>query len=158
MLDSPLYRALAVLVLLAVASLVWWVVSRRRGTFRPAGRLRVSDDGGSGHLEAVAGAVGPSFIPGERLTLVQFSSEFCSPCRRSSQTWRRLVEEDDGVTFVELDVADHLDLTRRFQVLTTPSTILLDATGARVGRVSGAPTPRRAAEAAGALEPIGLTA
>jgi len=48
---------------------------------------------------------------------------------------------------VDLDVAQHLDLVRRFDVLRTPTVLLLDPRGTVVGRMSGA-TDRQHALAA----------
>jgi hypothetical protein len=46
----------------------------------------------------------------------------------------------EGVTHVEIDAEHHLDATRAFGILRTPTTIVLDASGAEVTRATGAPT------------------
>jgi hypothetical protein len=45
----------------------------------------------------------------------------------------------DGVRHVELDAESHLELVRRLDILRTPTTLVLDSTGAVVKRASGAP-------------------
>lgn len=86
---------------------------------------------------------------GATATFLQLSSEVCTPCRRTHAVLTALADERDGVTHVDLDVAEHLDLVRQFDVLRTPTVLLLDPAGVVVGRMSGA-TSR--AQAVGALD------
>jgi thioredoxin-like negative regulator of GroEL len=77
---------------------------------------------------------------GERATIVQFSSTFCAPCRSTRYVVERAVATSDGVAYVDLDVADHLELGERLGIDVTPTVLVLDATGAVVRRASGVPT------------------
>jgi hypothetical protein len=45
-----------------------------------------------------------------------------------------------GVTHVEVDAEHHLEATRALGILRTPTTVVLDASGAEVTRATGAPT------------------
>ena len=94
---------------------------------------------------------------GTRATFVQFSSEVCTPCRRTAAVLAALVSEHDDLSHVEMDVVEHLDLVRRFSIMRTPTILLLDAHGVVVGRMSGA-TDRRHALAALDSCPGGVTA
>ena len=94
---------------------------------------------------------------GARATFVQFSSEVCAPCRRTHAVLAQLVSEHDDLSHVEMDVVEHLDLVRRFGIMRTPTTLLLDARGVVVGRMSGA-TDRRHALAALDSCPGGVSA
>ncbi|TDW90668.1 thiol-disulfide isomerase/thioredoxin [Kribbella pratensis] len=76
---------------------------------------------------------------GERATLLQFSSAFCAPCRVTRRTLAEVECMVDGVRHVELDAESHLELVRRLDILRTPTTLVLDSTGAVVKRASGAP-------------------
>jgi thiol-disulfide isomerase/thioredoxin len=76
---------------------------------------------------------------GERATLLQFSSAFCAPCRATRRTLAEVEGMVDGVRHVELDAEHHLELVRRLDILRTPTTLVLDSTGAIVKRASGAP-------------------
>ncbi|NIK54489.1 thioredoxin domain-containing protein [Kribbella shirazensis] len=76
---------------------------------------------------------------GERATLLQFSSAFCAPCRATRRTLAEVETMVDGVRHVELDAESHLELVRRLDILRTPTTLVLDGTGAVVKRASGAP-------------------
>ena len=77
---------------------------------------------------------------GERATLLQLSSAFCAPCRATRQVLEQVTSQVDGVAHVEVDAEQHLDLVRRLKVMRTPTTLVLDATGAEVGRAGGVPT------------------
>lgn len=77
---------------------------------------------------------------GERATLLQFSSAFCAPCRATRRVLEDVAGLVDGVSHVEVDAEHHLDATRAFGILRTPTTIVLDAGGREVTRASGAPS------------------
>lgn len=74
---------------------------------------------------------------GERATLVQFSTEFCTYCGPTRELLAELASERDGVAFVEIDAADRMDLTRRLRVMSTPTVLVLGADGAIERRSSG---------------------
>jgi thiol-disulfide isomerase/thioredoxin len=76
---------------------------------------------------------------GERVTLVQFSSAFCAPCRATRQVLARVAATTDGVSHVEIDAESHLDLVRRFGITRTPTTLVLDRRGRVVQRSTGVP-------------------
>ena len=80
--------------------------------------------------------------PGERATLLQFSSAFCAPCRATRRVLSEVVDLVSGVAHVEVDAEQHLELVRRLDVRKTPTTLVLDAAGREVKRASG--QPRRA--------------
>jgi hypothetical protein len=77
---------------------------------------------------------------GERATLLQFSSAFCAPCRATRRVLGEVTGLVEGVAHVEVDAEHHLEATRAFGILRTPTTVVLDATGAEVTRATGAPT------------------
>ena len=88
---------------------------------------------------------------GSRATLVQFSTDFCQPCRAARQVLADAAAAP-GVEHVEVDAADRDDLVRRFAVRRTPTLLVLDAGGRVVRRASGVPAPaevRTALAAAG---------
>ncbi len=120
---------LVCLGVLAAAS-VFGLVHRLR-----SGRMRMRDKDGLRRLTA-AEIGGPL---GERATLVQFSSAFCAPCRATRRTLSEVAGMIDGVTHVEIDAEDHLDLVRELSVLKTPTVLVLDGTGAVARRAAGQP-------------------
>lgn len=84
--------------------------------------------------EAVA-----STTPGERATLVQFSSAFCAPCRATRRVLADVAGAVPGVVHLDIDAEQHLDVVRRLDIVRTPTTIVLDASGNEVARAAGAP-------------------
>jgi thiol-disulfide isomerase/thioredoxin len=76
---------------------------------------------------------------GERATLVQFSSAFCAPCRATKRVLGEVAELVDGVTHVEIDAEQNLDLVRRLGVMRTPTVFVLDPAGKIVRRAAGQP-------------------
>lgn len=88
---------------------------------------------------------------GERATLVQFSTAFCQPCRATRQVLSHFARTDSGVVHVDIDAEANLDLVRRLGVMRTPTTFVLDASGAIRHRASG---PLRLADARAAVKAV----
>ena len=76
---------------------------------------------------------------GQRVTLLQFSSAFCTPCRATRVLLADITSELDGVKHIDIDAEDNLELVRRLDIRTTPTTLLLDKYWIEVGRAVGAP-------------------
>jgi thiol-disulfide isomerase/thioredoxin len=76
---------------------------------------------------------------GARATLVQFSSAFCAPCRATRRVLTEVADMVPGVSHVEIDAEDHLDLVRELDILKTPTVLVLDADGRIVRRATGQP-------------------
>lgn len=130
-------RPLLIVAVLAVATAVglWWRARNGRYTAVDPALLA-----GGPADESAPDALGPDEIGaalGARGTFVQLSSEVCAPCRRTHAVLETLAAEHDDLVHVDLDVTEHLELVRRFNVLRTPTTLVLDAGGAVVGRLSG---------------------
>lgn len=139
---------IAVLLLAVVAALALGL--RRRhvdGRFRSP-----SPDHDTAWQQIVA--ADPGARPGERATLVQFSSAFCAPCRTARVVLGEVAAREEGVRHVELDAEHHLELVRRLDVRRTPTTLLLDRDGHEVLRAAGAP---RKEQVLAALAAIGST-
>jgi thiol-disulfide isomerase/thioredoxin len=88
--------------------------------------------------DAVTAAL-PSAELGERATLLQFSSAFCAPCRVTRQVLTDVAGLVPGVVHLEVDAEHHLELVRELGIMRTPTTLILDATGAEATRATGAP-------------------
>ena len=90
---------------------------------------------------------------GERATIVQFSSAFCQPCRAT----RRILEEVTvlvpGVSHVEIDAEDNLDLVRALDIRRTPTVLFLDSAGVVRKHASGQPRKADVIAALGELMP-----
>jgi thiol-disulfide isomerase/thioredoxin len=76
---------------------------------------------------------------GEKLTLLQFSSDFCSSCKQTTILLENIEKAHEGLLHIDLDLAERLDLAKTFNILTTPTTLILDSKGSVVSRIVGAP-------------------
>jgi thiol-disulfide isomerase/thioredoxin len=76
---------------------------------------------------------------GERVTLLQFSSAFCAPCRTTKSILGHIADEHADVAHIEIDAEANLDLVRQLNILSTPTTIFLNRDGEEIARAVGAP-------------------
>ncbi len=75
------------------------------------------------------------------LTVVQFATAFCAPCRATKARLAQLQTRHPGLAAVHVDAESHLDAVRALDVRRTPTLFYLDRAGALLGRSSGAPRP-----------------
>ena len=76
---------------------------------------------------------------GERVTLLQFSSAFCMPCKATRFLLQEISQGLPDVVHIDIDAESHLDLVRKLNILSTPTTLILDSQGIELGRAVGAP-------------------
>lgn len=79
---------------------------------------------------------------GERITFLQFSSEVCSQCAQTARLFRELEKSHDDVLHIEVDITNRLDLANKFNILQTPTTLVLDKNGVVTSRIGGAAKPQ----------------
>ena len=128
---------IVVLVVALVASAVLGVVYQRRN-----GRFRSTGEPAADGVVDDRTVLSPDRLGvelGERATLVQFSSAFCSPCRATKVLLADVTQSRPDVVHVEIDAESHLDLVRELDIMRTPTVLVLDGAGAVVGRASGLP-------------------
>lgn len=124
---SPLLALTIVAALLVLAAVIGVVLRRRDGRRREGGTVRFDpQDAGSAVL-------------GDRATLVQFSTEMCTRCPQVRRLLRGYTEDHDGVSHVEVDLTHRPDLSARYRVLQTPTTFVVDHSGAVLARFHGVP-------------------
>ncbi len=116
-----------VLALLSVA--VWgavWV--GRRYIEEQRRRVLAAAPAAEGAYER-AGSEGVGDNVGVRI--LAFSSDDCAQCHRlQTPALRRVIEaRGDAVAVVDVDAPSAPDLTKRYNVLTVPTTVVLDASG-----------------------------
>ncbi|WP_329388653.1 thioredoxin family protein [Streptomyces sp. NBC_01351] len=78
-------------------------------------------------------------VPGERASLVQFSSAFCQPCRATRRILAEVASMVEGVVHIEIDAEERLDLVRALGIEKTPTVLVLDSAGRVVRRAAGMP-------------------
>ncbi|MER5381823.1 thioredoxin family protein [Streptomyces sp. NBC_00647] len=123
-------NGLVVCVVVLAAASVYGVLHRWR-----SGRVGVRGRDGGKRLGAAELGEGL----GQKATLVQFSSAFCAPCRATRRVLGEVAGMVPGVSHVEIDAEDHLDLVRDLGILKTPTVLVLDADGWIVRRATGQP-------------------
>ena len=75
---------------------------------------------------------------GERLTFLQFSSEFCSQCVQTARVYKDLEQHSEGILHIEVDITNRIDLAKKYNIFQTPTTLVLDASGRVTSRIGGA--------------------
>ena len=93
-------------------------------------------------VKADKGLITPAMIGadlGSRATLLQFSSAFCGPCRATRLLIEDVTADMADVAHVEVDAEANLELVRKLDIRSTPTTLFLDSLGHEVGRAMGAP-------------------
>ena len=96
------------------------------------GRVRHAADGAVVLRRDLPGSLG------ETATLLQFSSEVCAPCVATRAVLRAVAGERADVAHIDLDVAASGALVARFNILQTPTTLILDGNGVVRARIGGA--------------------
>ena len=77
---------------------------------------------------------------GSRVTIVQFSSAFCSPCKATAQIIKNLIKDMDDVAYVQIQSEENITLIEKFDIKSTPTVIFFNGMGMEVGRATGTPT------------------
>lgn len=88
---------------------------------------------------------------GERATLLQFSSAFCTPCRATRVILGEVAAISVGVIHIDIAAEEKLELVRKVGILSTPTTLILDSKGFEIARAVGAP---RKAQVLASLEAL----
>lgn len=134
------------LVLVVVSGFgYWW--SKRNGQFKQRGTDTVSDDSALSFTEEQLGQP-----LGSQLTVVQFSSTFCQPCVATKRVISRSLDmvQVTGISAIEINADENLELTRQASIMRTPTVLLLDAAGREISRASGELRPPQFIGALGA--------
>ncbi len=117
------------MVALVIVAVAVAVITLLRGRFD--GRIRAAD--------APSMANAGISLPGDRITIVQFAGEFCGVCPQARTLVERVLLDHPDIGHVEVDVAEHLEAVRTFDIRRTPTLIIVDRAGVPVHRASGLP-------------------
>ena len=117
---------LPLLLIISLTSIIGLTLRAKKGVIKKESRLKISE-----------GEFGGKY--GSRLTILQFSTTFCSECRTAKSIVKDVVKDSKDITYVEVDAESNLDLVRRVDIRSTPTTIFLDSKGFEIARAKGAP-------------------
>jgi thioredoxin-related protein len=76
---------------------------------------------------------------GKRATVVIFSTTFCSECRAAKALISDVTSKLSDISYIEIDAESNLELVRKVDIRSTPTTIFLDKAGFEIARATGAP-------------------
>ena len=122
------YLPIIIIFTLATAYGIWY--QRSRGKVKAKAK-RASDK------PLVGNEIGGEL--GSRATFVQFSSAFCTPCRATRVLLTDIASDLSDVKHIEIDAEKNLELVRKLDIRSTPTTLVLDKNGLEIGRAIGAP-------------------
>ena len=117
---------LPLLLLISITSVIGLTLRAKKGVIKKGSRLKISESEFAG-------------IYGSRLTILQFSTTFCSECRTAKAIVKDVVKDFKDIAYLEVDAESNLDLVRRVDIRSTPTTIFLDSKGFEIARAKGAP-------------------
>jgi len=119
---------LPLVLLLALTSITGIIYRAKKGHIKKGKRLQI--------LESEIGA---SY--GKRASILQFSTTFCSSCRAAKALIKDVVKDEADISYYEVDAESNLELVRKVDVRSTPTTLFLDRSGFEIARATG--TPKR---------------
>lgn len=135
----------AVLVLVAVIAVLR---ERYDGRLRDVGRQEPTlfgglrqdrqEGGAAARIVPFAADAGIA-LPAGKVTVVQFSGEFCAICPQARTLVQRVLGDHPDIAHVEVDVAEHLQAVRALDIRRTPTLVIVDEQGRAVHRASGMP-------------------
>ncbi|MET3451251.1 thioredoxin family protein [Curtobacterium sp. 1544] len=130
--------AAALVGVLALATILGVVLRTRTGRARPTGGR--TGRAGTAQTHPTAD-LAPADAFGTAATLVQFSTPTCARCPATRRQLDAVADTTPGVTRIEIDLAERPELARRFDVMQTPTVLLLDGDRAVRTRFGGPPRP-----------------
>lgn len=128
---NPLVIGAVLVGLVAVATVIGVVVRVREGRVHEVHRFR----------KVTPQELGLETRFGSFATIVQFSSEFCTKCPATHELLAKAADDTRGIKHVDIDITHRPDIANSFNILQTPTTLVLDETGAIAARIGGAPRP-----------------
>ena len=112
--------------ILLISTVIGLLYRHRNGVITKNRRLHISEAEFAGSY-------------GKRVTILQFSTTFCSQCRAAKSLISDVVKDLSDISYLEIDAESNLALVRKVDVRSTPTTIFLDKGGFEIARATGAP-------------------
>ena len=123
---------LGLLVLVAIVGVIWKL---RTGTAKKSGSGERVD---LLELKAVKNGKPVTSLT-TNVTFLQFSTDFCTFCGPTAKMLSALEVADPNVTHLEVNVTERLDLVKKYNIMQTPTTLVLDRKGNIQSRIGGTP-------------------
>ena len=122
---------LGLLALGVIAGFIWRLRTGKAKTIKSGELINLAEIG------AVKNGV-PVTQFGKKVTFLQFSSEFCAACRQTARLYSELEKVHPEILHIEVDITNRVDLANKFNILQTPTTLVLDSRGRVTSRIGGA--------------------
>ncbi len=128
---NPLFVVSVLAGLVAIATALGFALRSQQG------RVRVT----RGNTVITARDLPGASSLGSSATLLQFSTEVCSPCAVTRRVLGGVADDRGEVAHIDLDLTHRPDLASKFNIMQTPTTFILDSSGIVRARIGGAPKP-----------------
>ena len=126
---DPLVVSSVLVGLVVVSTIIGLVVRNREGRVQEVRELR----------HVTPAQLGSSEKLGTTATLLQFSTEMCAKCPATHELLGKTARTHAGVRHIDVDVTNRPDIANEFNIMQTPTTLILDSSGAIAARIGGAP-------------------
>jgi thiol-disulfide isomerase/thioredoxin len=126
---NPLLVGAVLVGLVAVSTAIGLIVRNREGRVLEVRKFR----------QVIPADLGSTEKLGSTATLLQFSTQMCSKCPATHELLHKTADARAGVRHIEIDVTHRPDIANDFNIMQTPTTLILDASGAIAARIGGAP-------------------
>jgi thioredoxin-related protein len=113
-------------IIVSISSIYWFFFKFKRGKIKKKLRLQIFES-----------ELGNKY--GKRATVVQFSTTFCSECRAAKALISDVTSTLSDISYIEIDAESNLELVRKVDIRSTPTTLFLDKAGFEIARATGAP-------------------
>lgn len=130
--ESRLTLVVAIVVVAILVGAIWKLTSGKAKRIRDGIQVDLAELG-------VIKNGSPVTRFGTRITFLQFSSEFCSQCVQTARALAQLEQQTQDVLHLEVDITNRLDLASKYNILQTPTTLVLDRRGVIKSRIGGSP-------------------
>jgi len=129
--EARLALVLGLLALGIIAGLIWRLRTGKAKSVKSGELINLAEIG------AVKNGI-PVTSFGKKVTFLQFSSEFCTACRQTARLYSELEKVHPEILHIEVDITNRVDLANKFNILQTPTTLVLDSRGRVTSRIGGA--------------------
>jgi thiol-disulfide isomerase/thioredoxin len=93
---------------------------------------------GQGRVVKVSGhTISEDYRTPGKTVLLQFTTEFCSPCAQLKPRLEKIANFRSDVEFRAIDAVEHLDLANSLGIRSTPTTLVVSPAGEITARITG---------------------